>query len=58
VTVWPCGATRPTASSLNYGTGVTIPNAVISKVGAGGKVCFYSQSAVDLIVDVTGQFAI
>jgi alpha-tubulin suppressor-like RCC1 family protein len=57
VTVWPCGASRPTASSLNYGTGVTIPNAVISKVGANGKVCFYSQSAVDLIVDVTGQFA-
>jgi alpha-tubulin suppressor-like RCC1 family protein len=58
VTVFPCGATRPTASSLNYGTGATIPNAVISKVGANGKVCFYSQSAVDLIVDVTGQFAI
>ena len=29
LTVYPCDADRPTASNLNYGTGSTIPNAVI-----------------------------
>ena len=56
VTVWPCGTTQPTASNLNYATGATIPNAVITKVGTAGKVCFYTQSAIDLIVDTNRQF--
>jgi hypothetical protein len=56
VTVFPCGATLPNASSLNYRVGDVIPNAVLAKVGAGGKVCFYSYAATDLIVDVSGYF--
>jgi hypothetical protein len=56
VTVFPCGEPRPTASSLNYAPGDTIANAVISKVGAGGKVCLYTQSATHLVVDVNGWF--
>ena len=56
VTVFPCGAERPVASNLNYVKDQTIPNLVIAKLGAGGKVCFYSQQAVDLIVDVAGFF--
>ena len=54
VTVWPCGAPRPTASNLNIAAGATAPNLVISKIGDGGKVCLYTQASLDLIADVNG----
>ena len=56
VTVYPCGQPRPTASNLNYTKGTTIANAVISKVGAGGKVCLYTPVSTHLVADVTGWF--
>jgi|GEM_PF-2192962 len=56
VTVYPCG-TRPTASSLNFTTGQTIANAVISQVSGAGEVCFYSSVAAHVVVDVNGWFA-
>ena len=54
VTVWPCGAAQPTASNLNLVPGVSSPNLVISKIGADGRVCLFTQSAADLIADVNG----
>jgi Zn-dependent metalloprotease len=54
VTVFPCDNARPNASSLNYVSGQTIPNAVISKVAADGTVCFYTLAATNLIVDING----
>ena len=56
VTVYPCGEALPTASNVNYKTGGTIANAVIAKVGAGGKVCLYTESSTNLVVDVNGWF--
>ncbi|MFN0028226.1 MAG: RCC1 domain-containing protein [Acidimicrobiales bacterium] len=57
VTVWPCGADRPLASSLNFVAGQTVPNAVLVKVGTNGRVCFYNEGAdVQFIADVTGYF--
>ncbi len=56
VTVWPCGSAMPTASNLNYQTGWTIPNAVIAKVGTGGKVCLYTMATTHLIADVNAYF--
>ncbi len=57
VTVFPCGQEPPLASNINFlGSGV-FPNAVISKVGAGGKVCLFTTTATDLLVDVNGSFA-
>ena len=53
-TVYPCGEPLPNASNLNFSTGATVPNAVIAKVGAAGKVCFFVSQATDLIVDVNG----
>jgi hypothetical protein len=41
---------------LNYAAGDTVPNAVIAKLGAGGKVCLYTYAATNLIVDVNGAF--
>ncbi len=46
LTVWPCGSGRPLASNLNLLAGQTTPNLVITKVGAGGNVCLFSQCGV------------
>jgi hypothetical protein len=57
VKVWPCGEPAPNASSLNYVAGQTVANAVIAKVGAGGKVCLLTSAESHLIADVNGSFA-
>jgi hypothetical protein len=54
VTVWPCGEPRPTASNLNLAPGVTAPNLVIAKLGAGGRVCLFTQQGGNLIADIAG----
>ena len=54
VTVFPCGSARPLSSSLNFWPGATVPNAVVAKVGAGGKVCLFSSVGLHLVVDVNG----
>jgi hypothetical protein len=56
VTVWPCGQQQPLASNLNYVAGQNVPNLTISRLGAGGKVCFFSLVATDLVADVSGYF--
>ena len=54
LTVWPCGTAQPNASNLNYTASIDIANAAITALGAGGKVCVYTSTATDLIVDVNG----
>ena len=57
LTVWPTGATRPTASTLNFTAGQTVPNMVIAKVGNNGQVSIYNNTgSVDVVVDVLGWF--
>jgi len=58
VTVWPCGATRPIASNLNFTAGTTVPNAVVAKIGADGKVCIFTSNSTHLVVDVNGYFPV
>ena len=55
VTVYPCG-TRPDASNLNFTTGQTIPNSVISPLSASGTVCFYVYGTAHILADVAGYF--
>ncbi len=55
ITVFPCGAPRPLASSMNYRTS-TIAGAVLTKIGTDGKVCLYSEQPTDLVVDINGFF--
>lgn len=55
LTVYPCGTPRPLASSLNSAAGQVIANSVFTQVGVDGKVCIYTLSAVDIVVDVTGH---
>lgn len=56
MTVYPCGEPVPTASNLNYSKGHDIANTVLGKPGVGGKVCYFSDKAVDIVVDVSGYF--
>jgi hypothetical protein len=56
VTAWPCGTERPVVSNLNPEAGVTRPNLVNVRVGAGGRVCLYSSGPTDLIVDLVGEY--
>ena len=57
LTVFPSGETRPNTSNLNYTAGVTIPNLVVAKVGADGKVAFYNNAgSTHVVVDVLGWF--
>jgi uncharacterized protein YkwD len=57
VTVWPAGAARPNASSLNPVRGVTTPNLVVAQVGAGGSVSIHNGAgSVHVVADVVGWF--
>ena len=58
LTVYAAGATRPTASNLNFSANETIPNLVIVPVGTGGKVSIYNGSTgtVQIIGDASGYF--
>ena len=54
LTVYPCGEPRPLASNVNYAAGQTVPNAVVTKVGPGGKVCIFTLAQTHLVVDLNG----
>ncbi len=58
-TVFPCGTSKPLASSMNFTKGVTLANTVITKLGVGGvnagKVCVYSNVTTNVVIDVSGS---
>jgi hypothetical protein len=57
LTVFPGGATRPTASNLNYVTGqAPTPNQVTVALGATGQVSFFASGGpVNVIADIAGM---
>ena len=54
LTVYPCGSSKPNASSLNYAAGAVVANAAVTGLGGGGRVCVYTSTQTDVIVDVNG----
>jgi hypothetical protein len=54
LTVFPCTATVPQASNVNYFAGAVAANAVLAKLSDAGQVCIYSLAGTDVVVDVTG----
>jgi len=57
LTVYPTGASKPTASSVNYTTGQVVPNGVFVKVGTGGQINLFANAGCpQVIVDVVGYF--
>jgi hypothetical protein len=61
LTVYPAGATMPTASNLNFGaqaTNVAIANRVTVGVGTSGQIEVYNHTnTVDVDVDVEGYYS-
>jgi len=57
LTVWPCDQDLPLASNLNYATGETIPNLVITKLSAAGTVCIVGQATTHVVADINGFFS-
>jgi hypothetical protein len=57
VTVYPTGEALPTASSLNFSAGLTVPNLVVAKLGPTGAVTFFnSDGSSHIIVDLLGWY--
>ncbi|MFE3857250.1 protease pro-enzyme activation domain-containing protein [Streptomyces griseorubiginosus] len=55
---YPEGATRPTASNVNWSaTGTTVPNLVIVPIGSDGNVSIYVHGTSHVIADVSGYFS-
>jgi len=58
LTAYPGGASRPTASNLNFSAGQTIANMVIVPVGSNGQISLYNEAGqTHVLVDVLGWFA-
>jgi hypothetical protein len=56
ITVYPCGATRPTASNLNFAAGQTVANMVTAGLSAQGQACLYASASTHLLADISGYF--
>ncbi len=54
VSVYPCGGVRPNVSTLNYKPGATVANSLVIAPSADGKICVYTFTDAQVIVDVTG----
>ena len=57
LTAFPCGGTMPTVASVNFGAGETVGGAAFVPVAADETVCIFSNTPVDVIVDLTGTFS-
>ena len=58
LTLYPSSSPRPLAANLNFTPGLTVPNLVVVKVGAGGKVAmFNSAGSSHVIFDVAGWYS-
>lgn len=58
VSVYPAGQPRPMTSSLNFGAGATVANALFATVGSGGEITLFNLlGSVHLIVDITGYLS-
>jgi hypothetical protein len=56
LTVYPHGASQPTASNVNYTPGQTSANRVIVPLSSSGAVSIYSSASSDVVVDVSGYY--
>ncbi len=51
-TLYPCTATPPTASTLNYTPGINIANATTVALNTAGEVCLYTNTTAHYALDV------
>ncbi|MGI8806434.1 MAG: RHS repeat-associated core domain-containing protein [Acidimicrobiales bacterium] len=58
LTLYPSDSVLPLAANLNFTPNKTVPNLVVVKLGANGRVdMFNSAGATEVIVDVAGWFS-
>lgn len=57
IVAWPCGASKPATSTLNYRSGSAVSNTTTVALGANGQLCLEASTTTDVIVDVNGSFA-
>ena len=58
LTVYPKGASRPLASTLNWTAGKSVPNLTEIALGAGGMLTVYNAYGnADVVFDVNGYFS-
>jgi hypothetical protein len=57
LTVYPSGTDRPLASNLNFLNRRAVPNLVIARLGAGGKISMYNNLGLaNFVADVQGWY--
>lgn len=54
LTVWPCSASMPVVSTLNFVAGDTISNSSTLPMGTAGDLCVFSPVATHVAVDIAG----
>jgi hypothetical protein len=54
-TIYPCDRPLPSTSSMNFTTGVTLANTVITKLSGSGTVCVYTSTTTNIVIDVAGS---
>ncbi len=54
LTLFPCGSPQPATSSVNYTTAGPAMNLVTVALGADSRVCVFSLSATDVVIDLLG----
>ena len=58
ILIYPQGGGQPVVSTLNYTAGVTVANAAIVALGAGGGITVAAAvSGTDLLIDTNGYYA-
>ena len=58
LTIFPSGSARPLAANLNFVPGTTVPNMVVAKLCAGGRVALFNSSGnTHVIFDVAGWYS-
>jgi hypothetical protein len=57
LTVYPCGQERPTVTTVNFSPGRPVANGAFVAADATRRICVFSSSPVDVIVDQTGAFS-
>jgi glucose/arabinose dehydrogenase len=58
LTLFPSGTPRPLAANLNFDPGKTVPNLVVAKLGAGGRVSMFNSAGnTHVVFDVAGWYS-
>lgn len=58
LTVYPCDQSVPNSSNLNYRAGQVIANSVLARLDPDGRICVFTSTTTNVIVDVAGTMSL